>query len=63
MVDQIGPDFLMILATVFGFYGIQELGAAYRTIPMNEWWDRALPGAGGLILAVLFIAAALRVGG
>jgi hypothetical protein len=60
MMDQTGPTFLIILAIVFGSYGAHELSRAYRTGPMNEWWDRVLPGASGLDLAIFFTTVALR---
>jgi hypothetical protein len=63
MIDQTGSSFLIILAAVFGSYGTHELGRAYRTEPMNEWWDRVLPGAGGLVLAISLTTVALRTVG
>ena len=33
---------------------------AYRAVSLDEWGDKALPGAGGVIIGVLFAVMAFR---
>jgi hypothetical protein len=54
MHNEIAPAFLGGLSFLFGGYGVQELALAYSTDGLNAWRERALPGAGGIIVAALF---------
>jgi hypothetical protein len=56
MHDPIGPMFLGSLSAVFAGYGLRELALAYRTAALKAWSERAIPGAGGIIVAALFAA-------
>jgi hypothetical protein len=37
-------------------YGIRELALAYKAAELKEWSERAALGAGGVLLAALFVA-------
>lgn len=52
--DEIGPAFLGALSLVFGGYGVRELALACRLGPSSAWIERALPGAGALVLGAPF---------
>jgi hypothetical protein len=60
MLHQINLAFLGVLGVFFGSYGLRGLVQAYRTTSLDEWSDKALPGAGGLIIGVLFATMAFR---
>ena len=60
MSHQIGLPFLVVLSLFFGSYGLGELVQAYRAVSLDEWGDKALPGAGGVIIGVLFAVMAFR---
>ena len=60
MSDQIGQAFLAVLGSTFGCYGIRELVLACRIKPLNEWAEKALLGAGAVMLGGLFVTLALR---
>jgi hypothetical protein len=61
MHNEIGPGVLAGLTGFFASYGIRELALAYRIAALKDWSERAIPGAGGIILAGLFAAMTLRV--
>ena len=55
MLDhQIGPAFMIVLGLTFSTYGVGLLVQACRVEPLNEWMAKALPGAGAIMLGVLF---------
>jgi hypothetical protein len=54
MPDQIGPIILATLSLLFATYGIRELASAYKTAALTDWTERAVPGAGGVLVAALF---------
>jgi hypothetical protein len=60
MPHQIGLAFLGLLGVFFGSYGFVELAQAYRTGSLAEWRDKALPGAGGVVIGVMFAVMAFR---
>jgi hypothetical protein len=60
MPHQIGLVFLGVLGILFGSYGFVELAQAYRTASLDEWQDKALPGAGGVIVGVMFAVMAFQ---
>ena len=47
---QIGLAFLGLLGVFFGSYGFAKLAQAYHAASLAEWTDKALPGAGGVIM-------------
>jgi hypothetical protein len=51
---EIGAVVLGCLSAVFSGYGIRELALAYGTDASKEWSERAVPGAGGVLLGALF---------
>jgi len=57
MSDKIGPAFLVLLSVAFGSYGVGELVRAYRTEVLEQWREKALLGASGIILGALFLVA------
>jgi hypothetical protein len=61
MHNEIGPGVLAGLTGLFAGYGIRELALAYRLTALKDWSERAVPGAGGIILAGLFGAMTLRI--
>jgi hypothetical protein len=60
MPHQIGLAFLGLLGVFFGSYGFVELAQAYRAASLAEWRDEALPGAGGVVIGVMFAVMAFR---
>jgi hypothetical protein len=46
--------FSAALSAFFCAYGVKALATAFQAGPLGEWLDLALPGAGGVILGVLF---------
>ena len=48
------------MGSTFGCYGIRELVLACRIKPLNEWAEKALLGAGAVMLGGLFVTLALR---
>jgi hypothetical protein len=61
MIDQeVAPLILGGLSTIFAVYGLWELARAYRAAGWKDWSDRAVPGAGGVLLAGLFADLTLR---
>jgi hypothetical protein len=54
MSHGIAIAFLAGLSLLFGSYGLRALALAYRTIALDAWSERALPGAGGIFVAALF---------
>ena len=60
MPPQMGLAFVGLLGVFFGSYGFAELAQAYRTASLAEWRDMALPGAGGVVIGVLFAVMAFR---
>jgi len=54
MQNQIGSLVLGGLSAVFAGYGLRELMGAYKADAFKAWGERALPGAGGVLLAALF---------
>jgi hypothetical protein len=61
MHNEIGPGVLAGLTGFFAGYGIRELALAYKITALKGWSERAVPGAGGIIVAGLFAAMTLRV--
>jgi hypothetical protein len=61
MHNEIGPVVLGALSAIFSGYGIRELALAYKATAIREWSERAVPGAGGVLLAALFAVMTLRV--
>ena len=61
MYDEIGPVVLGGLSVIFAGYGIWELALAYQTAALKDWSERAVPGAGGVILAALFAIMTLHI--
>jgi hypothetical protein len=59
--DQIGPVFLAALSLVFGSYGVWELALAYRLDLFGAWIEKAVLGAGGLMLGVLLALCSYRL--
>ena len=60
MPDQIGFAFLGLLGVFFGSYRFVELAQAYRTASLAEWRDKALCGAGGVVIGVMFAVKAFQ---
>jgi hypothetical protein len=56
MHNEIGPVVLAALGAILAGYGIRELAFAYRAAALKEWIERAALGAGGVLLAGLFVA-------
>ena len=56
MHNEIGPVVLAGLSAIFAGYGIRELALAYKAAELKEWSERAALGAGGVLLAALFVA-------
>jgi hypothetical protein len=54
MHSEIGAVVLGSLSAMFAGYGVRELALAYETAEFHAWGERALPGAGGVFLAVVF---------
>ncbi|HET6309080.1 MAG TPA: hypothetical protein VFG12_17950 [Rhodopila sp.] len=61
MDHDIAPLVLGGLSTIFAVYGLWELARAYQATAWKDWSDRAVPGAGGVILAALFADLTLRI--
>jgi hypothetical protein len=61
MHNQIGSFVLGGLSVVFAGYGFRELAGAYNADALNAWGNRALPGAGGVLLAALFADMTFRL--
>jgi hypothetical protein len=61
MHNEIGPVVLGGLSAIFAGYGIRELALAYQTAALKDWSERAVPGAGGVLLAALFAAMAVHI--
>ena len=59
--DPIGPVFLATLSLAFCGYGVWELTRAWRLEPLDQWIEKALPGAGSLTLGVLFALCSYRL--
>ena len=60
MSDVINQAFLTALGSTFGCYGIRQLVMACRIKPFSQWAEKALLGAGAVILGGLFLSLALR---
>jgi hypothetical protein len=60
MPHQVGLAFLGVLGVFFGSYGFVELARAYRTASLDEWQDKAIPGAGGVVVGVMFAVMAFQ---
>jgi hypothetical protein len=58
---QIGSIVLGSLSAVFAGYGFRELTGAYKTAALTAWSDRAVPGAGGVLVAALFACMTFQV--
>ena len=55
MLDvQIGPAFLITSGMFSGLYSVSQLALAYHLEPFSEWVAKALPGAGAVLIGVLF---------
>jgi len=63
MTDRIGPTFLVLLSIAFGGYGIGELVRACRTKVLEQWREKALLGAGGIILGAMLLVTLWSSGG
>jgi hypothetical protein len=61
MNNEIGFGLLAGLSGFFAGYGILELALAYKISALKDWGERAVPGAGGILLAGLFAAMTLRI--
>jgi hypothetical protein len=61
MDNEIAPAVLWGLSAIFAGYGVRELALAYKTSAIKKWGERAVPGAGGVLLAVLFADMALQI--
>jgi hypothetical protein len=61
MPNEIGPTVLAGLSMIFAGYGLWELTIAYKTTAFKDWSERAVPGAGGILLAALFAAMTLHI--
>ena len=61
MHNEIGPVVLGGLSAIFAGYGVRELAFAYQTATLKDWSERAVPGAGGVLLAALFAAMTLQI--
>jgi hypothetical protein len=61
MPSEIGPVVLAGLSMIFAGYGIWELTLAYKTTALRDWSERAVPGAGGILLAALFAAMTVHI--
>jgi hypothetical protein len=61
MPNEIAPAVLGGLSAIFASYGIRELALAYKTDALKDWSERAVPGAGGVLLAALFAAMTLHI--
>jgi hypothetical protein len=61
MHNEIGPFVLGGLSAIFAGYGIWELALAYQTATFKDWSERAVPGAGGVLLAALFAVMTLHI--
>jgi hypothetical protein len=56
MHNEIGPVVLGLLSVVFAGYGVRELTFAYRLVAFKDWSEKALQGAAGVCVAVVFAA-------
>jgi hypothetical protein len=56
MHNEIGPVVLGLLTVVFAGYGVRELALAYRTAALRDWSEKAVQGAAGVCVAVVFAA-------
>lgn len=63
MLVQPGPAFLAFLSLAFGCHGMRELVLACRLEPFDAWVEKALPGAGGVILGALLAISCYRLVG
>jgi len=54
MHNEIGAVFLGLLSAVFAGYGVRELTVAYRIVALKEWGEKAVQGAAGVGVAVVF---------
>ena len=61
MHNQIGSVVLGSLSAVFAGYGFRELAGAYKTAALSAWGERAVPGAGGLLVGALFACMTFQV--
>jgi uncharacterized membrane protein HdeD (DUF308 family) len=60
MPHQIGLVFLGVLGVFLGSYGFVELAKAYRAASLAEWQDKAIPGACGVVIGVMFAVRAFQ---
>jgi hypothetical protein len=61
MHNEIGAVALGCLSAFFSGYGLRELAVAYRTTASAAWCERAVPGAGGVLLGALFALMTLHI--
>ena len=61
MPDQADPLFLSTLSVMFGSYGVWQLVLAWRLEQLDEWVDKVLPGAGGVMVGALFATCSYRL--
>ncbi|PPQ38661.1 hypothetical protein [Rhodopila globiformis] len=61
MHNEIGAVALGCLSAFFAAYGLRELAAAYRITASAAWCERAVPGAGGVVLGALFALMTMQV--
>jgi hypothetical protein len=54
MHNEIGPAVLGLLSVVFAAYGVRELALAYRVVAVKDWGEKAVQGAAGVCVAVVF---------
>jgi hypothetical protein len=54
MHNEIGPGVLGLLSVVFAAYGVRELALAYRVVALKDWGEKAVQGAAGVCVAVVF---------
>jgi hypothetical protein len=57
---EIGPMVMAVLGAVFGSYGLRELVLAWWIEPFDEWFAKAVPAGGGVLLGTLFVCVGLR---
>jgi hypothetical protein len=59
---QVGPAFLFASGLSLTAYGLGQLAQAWYVGPLGKWMAKVLPGAGAVMLGVLFTWSGYQIG-
>ena len=61
MQNEMGPVVLDALSVVFVGYGLREVVLDYKSAALRDWSEKAVQGAAGVGVAVVFAGMTLQI--